>query len=86
MDRNEQFHARCLFDLSTRKVYHASVVTNGPVSSYLAISPLSRQGQDGIFSVALAVPRQAGAFLLGSTVLCVVRTFLSVKIVIRTER
>ena len=31
-----------LFDLSTRKVYHATIVTNSAVSSYLTISPLPR--------------------------------------------
>ena len=57
-DRNEQFHIRRLFDLSTRKVYHASVVTNEPVSSYLTFSPLpepAEAGTGGVFSVALSL-------------------------------
>jgi len=36
---NGQFLNRGLFDLSTRKVYHAPIVTIGTVSSYLAFSP-----------------------------------------------
>lgn len=46
-----------------------------PVSSYLTFSPLPRN-RGGIFSVALSVI-PTGAFLLGSELLYVVRTFLS---------
>ena len=44
-ERTTHFHIekQNLFDLSTRKVYHAAIVTNSAVSSYLAISPLPRQ-------------------------------------------
>jgi len=44
------------------------------VSSYLAFSPLLSY-LSGLFSVALAVAT-AGAFPLGSRMLCVARTFL----------
>ena len=80
---DEQPLRQNLFGLSTRKVYHATVVTNRPVSSYLTISPLPRQ--DKVFvgvvyfllhSLSL-ISHPINAFPLGSTVLCVARTFLS---------
>ena len=58
---SSHYHAFCatdsLFGLSTRKVYRASSVAAGAVSSYLTISPLPRRWRGGIFSVALAVSR-----------------------------
>ena len=50
-------------------------ITDGGVSSYLAFSPLPAEA-GGIVSVALSVTL-ARAFPLGSMVLCVDRTFLS---------
>ena len=50
-------------------------ITDGGVSSYLAFSPLPAEA-GGIVSVALSVTL-ARAFPLGSMVLCVARTFLS---------
>ena len=45
-----------LFGLALGGVYHAFVVTNKAVSSYLAFSPLPSQlGNGGIFSVALSL-------------------------------
>lgn len=71
-----------LFDLSTRKVYRAYSLAGIPVSSYLTFSPFPRPIAIGtlgsLFSVALSVPGplRVGAFLLGSTLPCVARTFL----------
>ena len=73
---------RGLFDLSTRKVCRALHVTIEPVSSYLTFSPFPRPEKSewsSLFSVALSVPATTsrnGAFLLGSTLPCVARTFL----------
>ena len=50
-------------------------ITDGGVSSYLTFSPLPAE-TGGILSVALSVTL-ARAFPLGSMVLCVARTFLS---------
>ena len=50
-------------------------ITDGGVSSYLTFSPLPAEA-GGILSVALSVTL-ARAFPLGSMVLCVARTFLS---------
>ena len=50
-------------------------ITDGGVSSYLTFSPLPAEA-GGILSVALSVTLTR-AFPLGSMVLCVARTFLS---------
>jgi hypothetical protein len=48
-----------LFGLSTRKVYHASIITDGAVGSYHHLFTFSTQHvlRGSLFSVALSVPR-----------------------------
>jgi len=68
-------HPTLLFGLAPGGVYLASVITGGPVSSYLTFSPLpTKKMVSGIFSVALS-PDYAGP-PLAATLSFGVRTFL----------
>ena len=71
---------RDLFGLSTRKVCRAYRVTPEAVGSYPTFSPLSRFVVTVYFlwHFLLFMHIYMNTFLLGSTVLCVARTFLPV--------
>jgi hypothetical protein len=68
-------HPTLLFGLAPGRVCHASIITDGPVSSYLAFSTLpSPEAEGGIFSVVLS-PDCSGP-PLAATLSYGVRTFL----------
>src|ERR1043166_2379488 len=68
-------HPTLLFGLAPGGVYHASTITDGPVSSYLAFSPLlPPDGESGVFSVVLSPDHSEPP--LAATLSCGVRTFL----------
>src|SRR5262247_2392222 len=66
-------HPTLLFGLAPGGVCQASVITDGPVSSYLAFSTLPIE-MGGMFSVVLS-PDHSGP-PLAATLSCGVRTFL----------
>jgi hypothetical protein len=70
---------RGLFDFSTRKVYHALGIATKAVSSYLTFSPFPFPNKSEwvvCFLWHFLSPPIGGSFPLGSTMLCVARTFL----------
>jgi len=70
-----------LFGLSARKVYHALLLTQEPVSSYLTFSPLPiwkiKREVCFLWHYLSPIHSWTGSFLLGSAALYAARTFLS---------
>jgi hypothetical protein len=68
-------HPTLLFGLAPGGVCQASIITDEPVSSYLAFSTLPAEMTGGIFSVVLSPDHSEPP--LTATLSCGVRTFLS---------